>query len=341
MVCRCIADLLIREDKVELPGLGTLLLNYQSASISNAKIVSPPRREMTFELDKNVSDKRIINYIAERENISAEKSNNEFHILINNFWADINNNEVVNWPNIGYFKMIAGQVNFVPDEKSIIFADNIGLNPVNIPQNEAAVESSAIHTQSLANEIKTLQSNKPKRSYKWLYIGILSPIAASFIIILYVFGIFDDAYMTLKGVILSNKNTESGTISNNNNSVENDLNSKTQKRNALLYHETDSIPTSTPEINEANANSETTTTTTNTGASYYLIAGSFKSNKNAQKMAANLKAQGFNPIVLNVGDSIFRVSINSFSNKKEAMQELARILSEGDSMNNSVWLLFQ
>lgn len=58
--------------------------------------------------------------------------------------------------------------------------------------------------------------------------------------------------------------------------------------------------------------------------SYHVIAGAFSSSENAERLAANLKAQGY-PVIIGSSNGLNLVSIKSFSTKQEAENSLAEL----------------
>ncbi len=67
---------------------------------------------------------------------------------------------------------------------------------------------------------------------------------------------------------------------------------------------------------------------------YYIIAGAFAEQKNANKLLEKLKRWNYNASIVE-GGNLMRISYNSFSNKEDALLALAEIRKE----NNSAWLL--
>ena len=69
---------------------------------------------------------------------------------------------------------------------------------------------------------------------------------------------------------------------------------------------------------------------------YYIIAGAFTEQKNANKMLAKLKKWNYNTELV-PGGNLLRVSYNSFTNKADALIALHEIKQE----NSAAWLLTQ
>jgi hypothetical protein len=104
-------------------------------------------------------------------------------------------------------------------------------------------------------------------------------------------------------------------------SIEESLNESTIPKKALAVPETQK---SEPEI-----------ATNSYGARYYLVAGSFKSSKNADILKSQLERKGFSPEIMITGEYYYRVIVGAFSDRKEAIAELRRIRGKIDQ---SVWL---
>jgi cell division septation protein DedD len=67
---------------------------------------------------------------------------------------------------------------------------------------------------------------------------------------------------------------------------------------------------------------------------YYIIAGAFAEQRNANKMIAKLKRWDYNTEIV-PGGNLLRVSYDSFTNKADALVALNQIKQE----NSAAWLL--
>ena len=69
---------------------------------------------------------------------------------------------------------------------------------------------------------------------------------------------------------------------------------------------------------------------------FHIIAGSFASKTNAQKMVKKLQSEGFDSIIIGQNTKgLYRVVMQSFKNKKEALDEMQNLKASG----RTVWLL--
>jgi len=70
---------------------------------------------------------------------------------------------------------------------------------------------------------------------------------------------------------------------------------------------------------------------------YYVVAGRFRSQQNAEKYTAELKSKGFNAEYFTTDDNLYTVSFNSFSSRESAEIEMDRIRK---SIEPKAWILY-
>jgi nucleoid DNA-binding protein len=70
---------------------------------------------------------------------------------------------------------------------------------------------------------------------------------------------------------------------------------------------------------------------------YYIVAGRFKSQQNAERYTDELRSKGFNSEYFSTQDNLFTVSFNSFSSRESAEAEMDRIRK---SIEPSAWILY-
>lgn len=91
----------------------------------------------------------------------------------------------------------------------------------------------------------------------------------------------------------------------------------TNKKNALAFH--------------------SVTEGANSAITYYIIAGSFKTEQGSEKLIKKLQEEGTKCEIVVCGQYLYRVSIGSFHSKDEALNELNRI--KAIKGPESVWLM--
>jgi cell division protein FtsN/nucleoid DNA-binding protein len=70
---------------------------------------------------------------------------------------------------------------------------------------------------------------------------------------------------------------------------------------------------------------------------YYVVAGRFRSELNAERYAAELRLKGFNAEFFGTNDNLYTVSFSSFSSKESAEIEMKRIRK---SIEPNAWILY-
>jgi cell division septation protein DedD len=106
--------------------------------------------------------------------------------------------------------------------------------------------------------------------------------------------------------------------------------------------EEESVEGTTPVINESETNEqqEAPVITEEPEPSlkkYYVVAGRFRSQQNAEKYNAELRSKGFNSEYFATDDNLYTVSFNSFSTKESAEAEMNRIRK---SIEPKAWILY-
>lgn len=70
---------------------------------------------------------------------------------------------------------------------------------------------------------------------------------------------------------------------------------------------------------------------------YYIVAGRFKSQQNAERFSAELRSKGFNAEYFAAEDNLYTVSFNSFTSRESAEAEMSRIRK---SIEPKAWILY-
>lgn len=69
---------------------------------------------------------------------------------------------------------------------------------------------------------------------------------------------------------------------------------------------------------------------------YYIVAGAFKSKSNAQKFVAQLQAKGYDGLIVDRKNSLYRVASNRVKSRQEAENKLGKIREQ---VNSGAWIL--
>ncbi len=229
---------------------------------------------------------------------------------------------------IGLLKKEDGKISFEADLSSPIFAENYGLETVNIPLIE------------IEGDIITTDVGRPAYNYtpvhanswrKWALLAAAIIIIGTLFVVSYQRNYLQAGIKSLSEFINTNnyltklRNGFNGYISGN-------VDADKLKREALRYSENF-------KKSKGTISSSVQPSSGRKVLRYYLIAGSFKTMNRAEKLKYELTSKGFSPEILVFNDSIFRVSMLSDTIRRKAVDEYIRLTSEEN--NYKLWFFSQ
>ncbi len=335
-----ISELLYEHDCVIVPAFGGFIANYRPSRIDPfSHSFYPPSKSISFNTNLTVNDGLLANHIARAENIPYDKS----IAIIEDFVKEIRykltrRNEKIILQNIGVLSFNdEKKMQFEPDETVNYLLDSFGLTNISsMPVKRMAhkqsqrLEQKPAVQQSVQPPAEIKEARKPKISK-----SVRNTVLVSLpVIALIVFGFLKPAIV--KNVYTSCAVNCSSLIEKAHTLI------KTDK---AIKKETASVPvvktiekSQTPEATEqkTETSEQDSTNTTEVQVKYYIIAGSFQSEENANKLIRQLKKKGYEAqIAGKSGSGFLRVSYYSFDNEAKARQELEDIRSR---VNTSAWL---
>jgi nucleoid DNA-binding protein len=323
---RIIQDLLIKNNSVSVAGLGTFSLNYIAAEVYKlSNQVSPPSYQLVFTENFDSSDNSIITILSKENNISLIEAKEALDKWVKVVNSVLERGSFYLIMEVGILKKVNNKTVFEPAKNSILYADNFGLEMTRMPLIEIEGDVTKENTP-----IKTIYMPQPVKKTKWVN-GVL--IAVAIIIIgLGIYLLLQLGYLQLGiGKVLAffkAKNETSTTQLATNDTLSGKIDANDLKRNALLYNE-----------NNGTGNSLTNQQSAQKVIKYYLIAGSFRKMNTAEILKNELQSKGFTPEILSINDSIYRVSLASFTNRHKAVEEY--IMLTAKEFNNKLWLYSQ
>lgn len=293
-----IASLLYRYQCVTVPGFGAFLTEVRPAMADNATYTFyPPKKAVSFNANVKNNDGLLANHIATQEKISYSEAVEQINTAVDVWKQQLDNLDVITLKNIGDFGLNAeGSLVFSPADTTNYLTASFGLG---------SVVSSPVKREVLKAEVEELEEKAPivftperKRSYSYL------KYAAMFAVVL---GVGGTALVNYRNAQVAQQTLV----------VEKAVQQKVQQRiqNATFLIEP-SLPAVTMTVEEALPEK----------LPYHIIAGAYKSEANADKAVAELKAKGFNSQRLAPTKyGMYPVTYNSFATYKEAnagMKEL-------------------
>ena len=308
-IAHYISNLLYLHDCVIIPGFGGFVGNKKSAYIHPVSgIIYPPSKALLFNKNLSENDGLLATHVSKEEGIDLH----EVSILIEEFVEKIQNElaerSAFKLQKIGTFsKGKEGNISFMQDNSYNYNLASFGM--------QANHKSKKVERTIKDRKKPVVKPIKDKDFTK-----TLTRAAAIFIPLV---------GLSLIGITQEEKiNTIYAQMAN--------LNPFTNTVETEVVVEQIEITTEAPiiEIIKPVEAEEIVNPVIPQQHTYYIIAGAFAEQKNANKLLEKLKRWNYNASIVE-GGNLMRISYNSFSNKEDALLALAEIRKE----NNSAWLL--
>ena len=305
-----ISELLFLHDCVIIPEFGGFVGNNKSAILNkNTNTIYPPSKEILFNKNLRINDGLLINHISNSEVISNGKSKE----LVSNYVKNINEKlqkiRTFRIEKVGLLSTdISGNILFLQDSFTNYNPNSFGLsskNTTKLDKMEKKIE-----------EIIKPISTKTGRKKVWRAAAILLPIIGlSFI------SITQEDKINKIYSQMANLNPFSVFETNETISPEKEEEIEETTTIEVIPIETKETEKETEVIIEMK---------------FSIIAGSFSSERNANRLVNQLQAENYNAKIIGTNrNGLIRVCYENFATKKEATSMLHDLKSEG----KSVWIL--
>tara|TARA_B100000965_G_scaffold19619_1_gene14672 strand:+ start:602 stop:1540 length:939 start_codon:yes stop_codon:yes gene_type:complete len=306
-VVKHVSSLLFDHDCVIVPNFGAFVCNHTSSKLDDITgILSPPSKSILFNSQLKENDGLLINHISKKEDISLEDA----QIFLAKFVEDCKNN-LKQFKSLRFDKIGLLTLN---EENKIIFKQD---STTNYDKNSFGFHDlvndkiSRDHSEIVEESLKIIKSKKTFSSKRMLK-------AAAILI-------------PLIGISLLSITQEKAV-----NKVYNQI----AELNPLSIFESEKkkIPLSNTIIKEVKKDVDEPTIVIEKKPiiqkQYYIIAGAFSVEENANKLQSRLNNWNYNSSIIR-SENIMRVSYDEFKSKEEALISLAKIRKE----NPQAWIL--
>ena len=307
-----ISDLLYRYQCVTVPGFGAFLTETVSAHVTgSASSFFPPKKVVSFNANVKNNDGLLANHVALQEKMSYELAVIKIGDVVNEWTYLLQNRNRVVLKNIGEIS-VNNEMNWVFEPANTVnyLTDSFGLTPFVSPE---------ITREVLKQEVEALEEKAPiiftperKKDYSYL------KYAAIFVVMLGAGGFGYKTYY--------DQQIETKTLAVQKN-VQEKVQQQIQQATFVI-----NAPVEAVELSVAAPVEEK--------MPYHLVAGAYRSEENANKAIAELKAAGFeNAKMLSMNKhNLYPVVYGSFKNLNEAQTERKNIQK---SHNAEAWLLIE
>ena len=137
---KCIKDLIVENDKVDVPYLGTFSAEMMPATYSDKQTtIHPPYRKMTFhKADISLADGSLLLEKVRRETgVSAEQASVELGWCLSRLCSELEGRKSCPLPGLGVMRANArNEFFFIPDDDLDIWPDGVGLHSISIKVSE-------------------------------------------------------------------------------------------------------------------------------------------------------------------------------------------------------------
>ncbi len=315
-----IESYLFKNKGIVIPGIGALIPKFQSARYDKENtLFLPTQVSYTFKSTiQQVPDDFII-YISEKKKISTKEASGFINAQSKTLKEQIEKGDKIKIRGAGSFIKAKKGIEFIPERQSTSLKD-YGLN--------------SIHATRFTDPQARTKNKKTRSRKTWAFY-----VAAGCILIFLIAGAFYSIHKGLNFRFLEainnqkewkNPQEENAGSFNMDSTILKDttkaiinsvIDESTDPQKALFYQEpSDLNKDSTGKIQK-----------------YILVAGSFKSIENARTFEAQLKSKGYSTEIIHSEEStLYRVSIDAFTEEETALKELARIRAKNEL--SSVWI---
>ena len=144
---KCIKDLIVENDRVDVPYLGTFTAEMMPAAYSDRQTtIHPPYRKMSFHKGEvSLSEGRpLLNKVMREAGVSLEQAGVELGWCLSRLSSELEGSKICRLPGLGVMRANArNEFFFVPADDLDIWPDGIGFEPISIklPKEEIPVQA--------------------------------------------------------------------------------------------------------------------------------------------------------------------------------------------------------
>jgi hypothetical protein len=306
---------------VIVPNFGGFVSNYRPARVDfTHNNFNPPRKDIVFNSNLSKNDGLLVNYISESEGIGYFESRQYVSEFVDEMWSKLENEEMIELKGVGTFRFDKyRKLIFEPVVTENLLVDVYGMGSFNFKQLKSEGYNSSISRFNDKDAVRVMFNS---RRVKQLLVGVPIILALTLIPLSKNFE---------KHQSFVNKQTSnSATLSLIDSTLPTASVGKTETKQVISAEDTPSVE------KVVAAKKQPKTTKSTGGTSYHLVGGSFTNKANAEKYHFEMTKRGYNTKVFNLPNGYTRVTINSFYNKKDALEALNHL--RANNPNSKVWL---
>lgn len=313
-----IAQLLYRYQCVTVPGFGAFLTEIQSAQLNeNTNSFFPPKKMISFNSHLKNNDGLLANHIAQAEKTSYGFAVSAIAFEVLSWRKTLEENGVISLKNIGDLRFNADQnIIFTPSDQTNFLTSSFGLSPFVSPLVKKEIFEKKIE-EITENDAISLYENEEARSS--------NPFLKYAAILVLGLGITGSI-----GYPLYQNNIATKTLI-----VESAVQKKVQNKiQEATFFIDNPLPAVTLSVDSAKVE-----VVAEKALSYHIMAGAFRSEKNARKAYNQLIKDGYSARMLGENKhGLFPVLYGSYATMAEA-EKAQREIHKGE--NPQAWILVE
>ena len=298
-----ISELLFLHDCVILPNFGGFVGNPQSAKLNKTTgTLTPPSKQILFNTNLKTNDGLLITHVSNQENISQNSAKNEVVDFATQISTKLHSSKALRIDKIGLFTLgKEGNIIFLQDSANNYSLDAFGMKATH-NKTISRVNEVEEKVVSTIQNIRT-QNRNPKVFLRAA--AVIIPLIAL-------------SYLSISQQDrINNVYTQMATLNPfaTTEIVEEVIETTPIKDIEIIE---------SPEIIETPIVEEVATPIITPQHTFYIIAGAFAKQKNANNLLAKLNRWNYNAEILEE-NNLLRVSYDSFKNRDEAVIALKKI----------------
>lgn len=303
-----ISELLYRYQCVTVPGFGAFVSEIQSAQISgSASTFLPPSKIISFNSNIKNNDGLLANHIALQENISYENAVVKITAVVHSWLLTLENKDKLYLDKIGEI-YVNGENNWIfsPSNKVNYLVTSFGLNSFVAPEMKREILLKQVEHFEVKEPIIVV----PQKRKNYSYLKYAAAITLFFGAGISAYKIQHDQQVASETLAIKKE-------------VQREVQNRIQQATFFIDNPVATVELAVKEEKKP----------------YHLIAGAFRSEKNAEKALKMLLEQGYKAHILAINkQGLIPVAYGSYATFEESEIERKKLNKDEDT---GVWLLIE
>ncbi|MCK9638769.1 MAG: SPOR domain-containing protein [Prolixibacteraceae bacterium] len=343
-----LSELLKTNDCVIIPDLGGFISNYQTSGYDDrGDQFSPPSKEVIFSSKLKKNDGLVVNYVAEKEGVGYLEARKIVSEFVSECQSRLENGERVEFAQVGSIYFDKNENILFDALPNVNFrADVFGLDTFHFPQ---LVNKNILNPKPVFRDKDPEPQKRMHPIVKYALVGLPLLALLYFVPLNTIFNKGDSAKLkstntaslalsdtpvALQGVKSEplSATSEPKAEPNSTATVGKEVTASSEPKTSVNQVPVESVVPESKAVASQNS-----VALNSTGGKFHVVGGCFKIRENADKLAEKLTRQGYHAEVSALGKSFFRVSVESYQTRTEAIQGLGKLM-EADP-ETGYWLM--